>query len=121
MSYAKVWESKNAEYRAESLEYLRTWFPVGSTVTTTVKHVTDSGMGRTIAVLASDPTNGISNVSHHVARVLDWKYDNDRRGVYVQGCGMDMAFHLTYTLARVLYADQDSDGRAGYLLNNRNV
>lgn len=122
MSRQKVWESAHAEYRQESAAHLRQLFPVGSVVTTTVKHVTRSGMGRVIAVLAyRDSDQGIVNVSHHVARVLDWRYDNDWQGVYVQGCGMDMAFHLTYTLSRALYPDSDGGERSGYLLSNRNI
>lgn len=128
MTYKKVWRSKDSEYRQESADRLRELFPVRSTVTTTVKHVTRSGMGRSIAVLAYGSTrpggNGtpsITNVSHHVARALDWRYDNDRQAVYVQGCGMDMAFHLTYTLSRALYAASDGGERSGYLLTNRNI
>jgi hypothetical protein len=113
MSYRKVWESTNREYLAESTERLRVLFPVGSTVHTVIANVTSSGMGRTIKVLAIGP-DGISNVSHDVARVLGWRVDTDRAGVYVQGCGMDMAFHLVYTLARVLYDD-------GYALTQRHV
>jgi hypothetical protein len=127
MSYGKVWEHKDAEHRAEALARLRTVFPQGSWVTTTVKHVTKSGMGRTIMVLAYDPETGrITNRSGDVARVLDWRFDNERYGVYVEGCGMDMAFHLTYTLARVLYANdggvRDANGvDAGYLLNQNTI
>lgn len=122
MSYRKVWENKNREYRAEALDRLRGFFPQGSDVTTTIKNVTRSGMGRTITVLAYDSELGrIRNVSMDVARVLDWQYDDDRGGVYVTGAGMDMAFHLTYTLSRALYAEADGGERSGYLLNQRTI
>lgn len=122
MTYRKVWEHKNDEYRQEALDRLRELFPVKSDVTTTIKNVTRSGMGRTIAVFAYDRKRKlITNVSHDVARVLNWQYDNDRGGVYVTGCGMDMAFHLTYTLARVLYRDDENWRDAGYLLNQHTI
>lgn len=123
MSYRKVWQSNNADYRAEATQRLRELFPPGSTVTTTVKHVTRSGMGRTIAVLAIDPDDKgtIRNVSRDVARVLDWREDSDRQGVYVEGCGMDMCFHLTYTLARVLHATDENWRNAGYSLESKMV
>jgi hypothetical protein len=122
MSTRKVWEHDNAEYRQESADYLRTLFPPGSEVTTTIKHVTRSGMGRVIAVIGYNAEKGrVLNVSHDVARVLGWRYDNDRRGVFVDGCGMDMAFHLTYTLSRALYAASDGGERSGYLLNQNTI
>ncbi|AXH49812.1 hypothetical protein KNU02_gp87 [Gordonia phage Pleakley] len=138
MAYRNVYNHTSADYRAEALERLRKIFPPKSTATTIVRHVTASGMGRSISVLAptGDPATDrypIMDVSGDVARVLGWKIDNDRGGVYVQGCGMDMTFHLVYSLARALYADvlSDSERRAlagphgsadaGYLINNRSI
>lgn len=122
MSIHKVRESDNADYRQESADYLRRLFPVGSEVTTMIKHVTASGMGRVIAVLAYNAERGaILNVSRDVARVLGWRFDNIRMGVYVQGAGMDMAFHLTYTLSRALYAEADGGERSGYLLHQHMI
>lgn len=127
-------------YRAESADYLRRLFPPGTEVTTLVRNVTRSGMGRTISVLAIEPAHTshgtrtparIVNVSHHVARVLDWQYDDSRAGVYVTGCGMDMCFHTVYSLARVLYEDNrraikyasehNYGTDVGYVLTNRNI
>lgn len=132
MSRRRVYEHGNAEYRAESVQRLRELFPPGSEVRTVVKHVARSGMGRVIDVLAiapprnSDPARIVS-VGYDVARVLDSRYDNDHGGVWVQGCGMDMCFHLVYSLARVLYSGDEEtlaeSGRtwhdAGYLLDSR--
>ena len=132
MSRGKVYESKNAEYRAEAADRLRELFPPGTEVRTIVRHVSRSGMSRVISALAiqagkgSDPAR-IVNVSHDVARVLNSSYDNDRGGVWVTGCGMDMCFHLVYSLARVLYSD-DTEALekinrtwrdAGYALDSR--
>jgi hypothetical protein len=121
MTISKVYEASNVEYMKLAMERLRNTFPSGSTVTTTIKNVSRSGMGRSIAVFATDDKGIICNVSRDVARVCEWRYDNDRQAVYVSGCGMDMAFHLVYTLAHVLYRTDENWQRAGYLLENRTI
>ena len=113
MPYRKVYESGNREHLAEATDRLRRLFPSGATVTVSVVNVTRSGMGRTIKVLAVG-RYGITNVSADVARVVGWRIDTDRVGVYVEGCGMDMCFYLVYTLSRTLYDD-------GYALSHRSV
>jgi len=87
--------------RAEEL--LKEWFPKGSTAHTTVVHVARSGMSRHIKVFAITGER-ILNISNHVADYLDWRYTN-KEAVFVGGCGMDMGFHLIYTLSRRLYDD----------------
>lgn len=119
MTYGKVYDHKNADYRAEAFVRLREVFPVGSTATTIVRHVSRSGMTRTISVLAIDKRGEIRDVSSDVARVLDWSVDRDRGGVRVDGCGMDMCFHLVYSMSRAIHAGLDSD--AGYAVSNRTV
>jgi hypothetical protein len=134
MSRQKVYDHKNAEMMAESVAYLKQVFPPGTEVRTIVKHVTSSGMGRVIDVLAIEfrPGSGenslqIRSVGYHVARVLNSIYDNDRGGVWVTGCGMDMCFHLVYSLARALYGDDAAELEkinrtwrdAGYALDSR--
>ena len=138
MSYRNVYDHTNADYRAEAASRLRSIFPPMSTATTIVRHVTASGMGRSISVLApagNDPADRypIMDVSADVARVLGSKVDSDRGGVYVQGCGMDMTFHLVYSLSRALYQEYLSESErralagphnstdAGYLITNRSI
>lgn len=100
------------ELTAESHARLLTFFPIGSTVTFSIKHVAPSGMSRVIAVIGTDPFDGrISNVSGHVSRVLGYPFDYGRMGVRVGGCGMDMTEHVLDGLGRALH----DDGRA---LNN---
>lgn len=96
------------------IEQLREDFPRGSTVHTVIRHVTSSGMGRTISVLFAVPNGEIYDMSYAAARALGWSMDHRRGGVKVQGAGMDMAFHLVYSLAQALYGD-------GYALNQRHV
>ena len=87
--------------RAEEL--LKECFPKGSTAHTTVVHVARSGMSRHIKVFAIRGER-IQNISNYVAKYLDWRYTN-KEAVFVSGCGMDMGFHLIYTLSSCLYDD----------------
>lgn len=94
---------------------LRETFPRGAEVHTILTHVSTSGMSRHIAVLAPDERGGIiRNVSPDAARVLGWKFDRDAytAAVTVSGAGMDMGFHLVYSLSRALHGD-------GYALSHR--
>ena len=83
---------------------LKEWFPRGSTAHTSIRHVAQSGMSRHIKVFATPKKGVIQNVSGYVADYLDWRYTN-KEAVFVSGCGMDMGFHLIYTLSSVLYDD----------------
>jgi hypothetical protein len=71
-------------------------------------------MQRSITVLAQDKGE-TWNVSGQVARALGWRYDN-HDGVTVKGCGMDMGFHLVYSLSQALYG-----AREGYALKHRQI
>lgn len=80
-----------------------------------VTHVSRSGMQRRIKFLLAH--NGeVWDMSHDVGTAIGWPVDD--RGVKVDGCGMDMCFHLAYTLGMVLYHDTQST-RAGYAITNR--
>tara|TARA_R110000823_G_C15693993_1_gene475688 strand:+ start:182 stop:526 length:345 start_codon:yes stop_codon:yes gene_type:complete len=98
-------------------DILREAFPKGATAFTTVRHVARSGMSRRISVLATSIRSGdgsISNYSYAVSQVLGWKHGPSRESasVKVSGCGMDMGFHLVYTLSSILYGD-------GYAIKQR--
>lgn len=89
---------------AESMATLREWLKPGDTVYTVVRHVSRSGMMRVIDALILD--NGTPrHLNYHIARVLDWSESKDRDGIKVDGCGMDMGFHLVYSLSSVLFRD----------------
>jgi hypothetical protein len=99
---------------ADARESLRSTFPAGSTVHISIKHVSRSGMQRAIAVYATDEDGDISNVSWEVARAIGWNLHTRHDGVKVDGCGMDMGFHLVYTLSHLLHGD-------GYALKQRYI
>lgn len=94
-------------------EALQDFFPEGSTVYTVIRHTSQSGMQRAIQILAVDKTYGdIVDVSHYVAEAGLFSRHPKHPGLKVNGAGMDMAYHVAYTLARTLYGD-------GYALTQR--
>ena len=109
--------------RQEALEKLKSWIKKGDTLHTTVKHVSRSGMMRHISVRhlkATDnperPVN-VLNYDYHIARVLDLPEAPNYQGVKIGGCGMDMGFHLIYSLSRSLFKDEpkgEGDRDHGY-------
>ncbi len=90
--------------QAEAIDELRTLFPAGSTVSTVLRHRSSSGMSRSISVLHAAADGSITDVTWLVAKATGDKIDNNHGGIKVGGCGMDMGFHLVYSLSRVLYA-----------------
>ena len=96
-----------------STELLKKHFPKGSTVWLVIRQVSRSGMYRHISC-HSIKDNKVNYLSFHVANVLKWTYKDKTMSVGVGGCGMDMGFHMVYTLASVLYGD-------GYALKERYI
>lgn len=89
--------------REESLQSLRENIKPGQTVCTILRSVSSSGMSRAISVVTLE--NGdVRQWDHAVACVLGESLAK-REGVRVSGCGMDMGFHLVYSLSRVLFPD----------------
>ena len=87
------------------------------TVYTVLRSVSASGMTRHISFKVAENSN-IYDITYLVARVLGERL-NDRNGyntIKVNGCGMDMGFHMVYNLSSVLYHGQE---RAGYVLSQR--
>ena len=96
-----------------SKEMLLNYFPKGSTVHLVIRQVSRSGMYRHISVHGIK-NNTVYHYSFHVAKVLEWTYKDKTNAVGIGGCGMDMGFHLVYTLASVLYND-------GYALTHKYI
>jgi hypothetical protein len=115
-------KAQREQDRNDAIELLRKTFPAGSVVNTVIRHVSASGMTRAISVLAIEEDGRLWNVSGLVARALDWKLHPQYPGVKVTGAGMDMAFHLVYSLSAVLYGYDEVDGRSGaYALKHNSV
>lgn len=79
-------------------------------VNTILRHVSASGMTRDMTLLVVDADGEHRYLTWRAAQVLGWPMKGDY--LRVTGCGMDMGFHVVYSLARCLYGD-------GYALTHR--
>jgi len=76
----------------------------GDRVYCILRHVSRSGMMRRISpvIIKGGCT---MNLDNWVGAVLDWPSAGTGEGIKVDGCGMDMGFHLIYSLSSVLFKD----------------
>lgn len=96
--------TQKAIERQQAIESLRELLKPGDTVYTTVKSVSRSGMSRSIDVhLIRD--NEPRWIARTVAKAIGWGWDDKREAVKASGCGMDMGFHLVYSLSCTLFPD----------------
>jgi len=111
----KAQEQLDRDYAIEQL--LTHYVREGSTVYTVLRSVSSSGMTRTISLLVANGDK-VEDITYYAAHALESKLveRNGSRAISVHGAGMDMGFHLVYSLSSVLYAGQD---RAGYVLSHR--
>ena len=98
-------KSVREEERKEAIETLRALCPPGTTVYTSCKHVSRSGMSRLVNchVIRNGEPPFPRWISPLVAKALDWTFDDKRVALHVTGCGMDIGFHVVYCLSSVLY------------------
>lgn len=89
--------------RNEAIERLKSMLKPGQTVYTVLRHVSASGMSRRIDVYTFNKDGSKNYLSYNVAKALGYTLTDD--GIRVGGTGMDMGFHLVYTLSRTLFRD----------------
>jgi hypothetical protein len=108
----------------EACDYLRELFIDDSKpeIRTVLRHVTASGMSRDISLFYVKD-NKIINITYYAGIAIGWRIveRNGSRAIRVGGCGMDMGFHLVYTLARTIYKSTENNHGAdvGYWLEQR--
>lgn len=98
---------------ADALTRLHGWVKPGDTVYTVMDHVSSSGMSRAIRVvlLSCSPEGKVADLHPNwaVGKVLGlrhWtRHGREQDALVVSGAGMDMGFHVVYSLARTLYPD----------------
>lgn len=86
-------------------------------VYTILRHVSQSGMSRDISLKTMEDGHLI-DITYTASIALGEKV-KDRHGqrvIRVSGCGMDMGFHLVYSLSATLYPNEE---RGGYRLSHR--
>lgn len=95
---------KSEQERQEAAGRLREWVKPGDTVYCILRHVSASGMNRTIQLVKIDGGEP-AFLGWNAAKALGYRYDEKREGVKIGGCGMDMGFALVSELGRVLFPD----------------
>jgi len=90
----------------------------GDTVYTVIRSVAKSGMSRTMSVFVIREGR-LVNVTFSVAKVLGYTLvDVDgHRAIRVNGVGMDMGYHVVYSLGHALYRRTEGED-PGYSLNH---
>ena len=78
----------------------------GETIYTILRHRSSSGMLRVIDAIVIRKNRPLSVRAFLTEKQKDrldkWqKYDHDRNGWRIGGCGMDMGFHLVYTIGSI--------------------
>lgn len=87
-----------------AIQRLKEVLKKGDTLFTQLEHVSKSGMTRHIKVRQLEKDRAL-NWSYLVSLVVGWRISNKTNGIVVGGCGMDMGFHLIYTLSSILFDD----------------
>ena len=112
----KITKAEQARLDREyAIEHLLTHYVrEGATVYTILRKLSSSGMTRHYSLLVAHGDK-IDDITYYASQAIGWTLieNTGHRAIKVQGCGMDMSFHLVSTLSAVLFSGQD---RAEYVL-----
>ena len=98
----KTMTKKETEKR-DAIEYLKKSINKGDTLYTITTHVSKSGMSRNIKVL-DIKNESPSYWNYYISKILGYALKDDGT-LKVQGCGMDMGFHVISQVASTLFDD----------------
>jgi len=109
MSRIRLSKKEKEARIAHALVYLREHLKPGFNVYTIVRKVSASGLSRHISLYIIDKNiytknPEIRSITSYVSDLLDYTWMDDG-SIRVGGCGMDMCFHVVYSLGRVLWPD----------------
>lgn len=91
--------------KQEAIERLREIVNPGDELRTVLRHASRSGMQRQIDVYKIEGGEA-RYLTAWVADALDYRQAQGLHGpLKVNGCGMDMGYHVVYSLARTLWPD----------------
>lgn len=90
--------------RADALAFFRKHVSPGDTLHCILRNVSRSGMQREIGLVLI-LADGVTLHPNHSGAVLTGYRTGKRDGIIVGGCGMDMGFHLVYSVSRTLFPD----------------
>jgi hypothetical protein len=88
--------------KQESIEDLKLYLKKGMTLQAIIRQVSSSGMSRNISFKVID-NNKVYDLSYQIAKALEYPFNEKYHAVKVKGCGMDMAFHVTYNISYMLF------------------
>lgn len=95
------------EDREDAVRRLRELLRPGMEVQCVMRHCSRSGMRRRISLVVVGKDGSVFHLDGLAARALQWsrvrQYPGD--GVVVDGCGMDMGFHVVYSLSSLVFGD----------------
>jgi len=91
--------------REEAINDLRKLLKPGDTVYTALRHVSRSGMSRLIDLYVIRD-NRPREISVWAALATGFHFDKKKDSIRVGGGGMDMGFHVVFTLSRALFRDK---------------
>jgi len=117
-------KARSAEDRAQAEKMLLRFCPKGTTVYGIVRSVSRSGMSRCIDFYAIDPTDARPVfLTGYISTFLRMPWNNraSKAGLRVNGCGMDMVFHVVSNLSMALYCPEKYDHDAAYALRSEQL
>lgn len=99
--------------QSDAIEHLKSILNPSDTIGIAIKSVSKSGMSRRMRVY----TNTFQDISCYVADAIEHSLNG--KGIYIRGCGMDMAFWLAKTLSYYLWGkgSKDYKGNGGKCIN----
>jgi hypothetical protein len=119
--------------KQDAIKELKKILKPGDTVYSIVRHVSASGMSRVISFYAIKK-NQPRWLDMYIARACGFSFQtHNREGLKVRGCGMDMAFHVVYTLGATLWpkgngkyktgrnGDKGAETDGGYFLKKQSL
>lgn len=86
-------------------------------VYTILRHVSRSGMFRIIDCFVIVDNSPLW-IGASVAKILGFKYDFDRQGIKISGCGSDMGYEIVYGLSCELYCKERYEHDKAYTLKH---
>lgn len=96
------------EEKAHAKEMLLRYLQPDSTVYTVLRHVSQSGMQRRIDLFSIGQHEGkpyMQYLSGYAAALMEGRLSK-KQGIVVNGCGMDMGFHLVSNLSYYLFGKE---------------
>ena len=90
--------------KSEAVATLQTMLKPGDTVCTILRHVSRSGMSRSIDLFTHTP-EGPHEITYFAALAMNDRVDRKHGGIKAGGCGMDMGYALVHNLSHALFSE----------------